>query len=150
MPAKKPVAVNDEFDLNAKLTPEELAEQQAFDAETEQGVRRNKAKQKAKFIDPEDDRKNWPTIRIEDEVGMPNYALLISGGTKKSGKSFTHEIQVMRNKDVQVPPSIVYNLQDAMTTKYTQRKNRETERNEMIPHNSSTIPWRIVKGGKYF
>lgn len=102
-----------------------------------------------KLIDPEDDRENWPTIIIDAADGMPNYEFVAAHGTKKNGSVFGHELQIMRGVEVQVPPSVVYGLRDTMATHYIQRRDPLTGQNIMIKQERSSIPWRLVKGGKY-
>lgn len=99
-------------------------------------------------IDPEDDRENWPTIYIDSEEGKPNYEYLAVHGTKKNGQPFGHELQVMREVSVQVPPSIVHMLRSAVSTHYSQRRGPDG-RNQLVRQNRSAIPWRLVDGGKY-
>ncbi len=107
-------------------------------------------KKNKKVLDPEMDKKNWPMIHIEMEEGKPNYEYLAAHGTMKDGRPFGHELQVMRGVDVQVPPSIVYMLQDAVSAHYVQRRDPTTGKMLMTRQDRSSIPWRMIKGGKYF
>jgi len=102
-----------------------------------------------KFIDPEDDRKNWPTIHIEMETGKPNYETFITYGTRQDGSRFGHDLQVMRSVDVQVPPSVVNNLREAIATHHVPMIDPNTGKERLVPQERSSIPWRLVKGGKY-
>jgi len=102
------------------------------------------------FIDPEDDRENWPTIRIESEEGKPNYEYVSAHGTKQNGDSFGHELQIMRGVDVKVPPSIVHTLMDAVSTHIFMRRDPITGRNIQDRQDRTACPWRLVRGGKYF
>jgi len=146
-PAKgKPSAAARKSSGGKKFTPppmDDAPEDEALDEEAPVDP------PKAKFIDPEDDRENWPTIRIEPEEGKPNYEYLAANGTKKNGESFGHELQVMRDVDVKVPPSIVYALQDTIAAHYSQRIDPSTGKMQLVRQNRSAIPWRLVKGGKY-
>lgn len=101
-----------------------------------------------KFIDPEDDRENWPTIHVEMEEGKPNYEYLAVSGTKKNGVPFSHRLQIMRGRDAQVPPSIVNMLRDAVSTHYSQRRDASGKM-QMIKQERSSIPWRLIKSGKH-
>ena len=133
MAAKKP-PVNDEFTVEALAAKEKAAA----------------AKVKiAKVIDPEDDKKNWPTIHVEMEEGKPNYEYLSVHGTKKDGKPFGHDLQLMRGVDVKVPPSVVHMLREAISAHYLQRRDPVSGRMQMIRQDRSSVPWRLVKGGKY-
>ena len=105
---------------------------------------------KAGAIDPEDDRDNWPVIHIEMEDGKPNFEYVAAHGTKRDGTPFGHELQVMRGVDAKVPPSIIYCLRDAVSDHYVQRRDPMTGQMTMEKQNRSAIPWRMVKGGKYF
>lgn len=131
------MAVNDDLDLGIDLTPETL---ESAPAPPKKG--------KGKEIDPEDDRENWPTITIDSEDGKPNYEYLAIHGTKKNGQPFDHELQVMREVEVKVPPSIVYMLRSATATHYSQRRNADGKM-ELVPQKRASIPWRLVDGGKY-
>lgn len=131
------MTANDDIDFGLDLAPEQPAPS-------------IKGKVKAaKEIDPEDDRANWPTIRIDAEEGMPNYAYVSANGTKKNGEPFGWDMQIMRGVDVQVPPSIVYCLQDAVATHIFMRRDPITGRNIQERQNRASIPWRLVRGGKY-
>lgn len=102
---------------------------------------------KSTKLDPEDDRANWPTIRIDDEEGKPNYEFLGAHGTKEDGSPFGHELQVMRGVDVQVPPSIVYMLRDAVSTHFTDTKDPVTGKIKRLRTDRKAIPWTLVKQG---
>ena len=108
-----------------------------------------KAKVK-KFIDPEDDRANWPVIRVGRVKGLPNFQFLAAAGTKKDGKPFGHELKVMRGIDVSVPPSILNMLQSTVKTDYEQTYDPETHAGILTAIDSPPIPYQLVKGGKYF
>jgi len=105
--------------------------------------------QMPKEIDPEYDRENWPTIMIDMEDGKPNYEFLSVHGTLKNGEPFDHDLKVMRGVNVQVPPSVVNMLRTAVSAHYTQRKDPVTGTNIMDRSDRSSIPWRLVRGGKY-
>lgn len=100
------------------------------------------------IVDPEDDRANWPTIYIDSEDGKPNYEFIAAHGTKKDGSPFDHELQVMREVNVKVPPSVVYLLQESTATHYAQRRGADG-RMQLVAQNRAPIPWRLVDGGKY-
>lgn len=102
-------------------------------------------------IDPEDDRDNWPTIFIDQEDEKPNYEVVSAFGTKTTDptKPVEHTMQIMRGVNVKVPPSIVYALRDAVSTRYTSRKDPSTGRSVMVPSKRSDVPWRLISGGKY-
>lgn len=100
------------------------------------------------FIDPEDDRVNWPTIIIDSEDGKPNYEFIAAHGTKKDGTPFDHELQVMREVEVKVPPSVIYLLRESTATHYTQRRGPDN-RVQLVAQKRAPIPWRLVDGGKY-
>lgn len=102
-----------------------------------------------RVIDPEDDRDHWPVIHIEAEEGKPNFEYLYAMGTKKNGDTFEHYLQVRRGENVSVPPSIVYALNDAVATHMRQVKNQATGLNDKIYYERSSLPWRLIKGGKY-
>lgn len=133
------MSVNDEFDLDNII----------------EGTPKNGKAEKLKKavatdeLDPEYDRDNWPTIRIEAENDKPNYEFLSAHGTMKNGQPFGHELQVMRGVDVQVPPSIVYALRDAVATHFQQRRDPVTGRMQMVRMDRSSVPWHLVKPGKY-
>lgn len=133
--------VNDEFSFDEII---EGAERPAA-----KGGKKVAPQHNAKAIDPEYDRENWPTIRIEAENDKPNYEFLSAHGTLKNGDPFDHELQVMRGVDVQVPPSIVYALRDAIASHYQQRRDPTNGRMQMVRMERSTIPWHLVKSGKY-
>lgn len=147
--------VNDEFDLDgidglaekpkAKVTPAKKTAKKAAPSKAEPEV----VEAERVVLDPEDDRENWPTIHVDSEEGKPNYEYLAAHGTKKNGSSFGHELQVMRGVDVKVPPSIVYNLQDAVSAHFSPSRDPLTGKNNLIRTNRSSIPWRLIKGGKY-
>lgn len=103
-----------------------------------------KAKGK-KFIDPEDDRENWPSIFIDFEDQKSNFEFLAVRGTKKDGSPFNHELKVQRGVNVKVPPSVVNMLRDSVTAKYDQpdltRPAVRTDR--------ASLPWRLIEKGKY-
>ena len=105
---------------------------------------------KASAIDPEDDRDNWPTIRIESVDGKPNYETIVCGGTRKNGKPFLHDLQIFRGHDVAVPPSVVNTLLEAVEAHHVPRRDPATGKSMLVKQNRSAIPWRMVKGGKYF
>ena len=102
------------------------------------------------FIDPEDDKDNWPVIIIDPVEGLSNYEFVAAHGTKKNGEAFSHECQIMRGVDVPVPPSIVNVLKIATSAKYKQVQDPITGTNRMVRTDQSSIPWRMVRGGKYF
>ena len=135
--------MNDEFNFEADV----LGEQPAKPKGSGKMLKAEVVQQKA--IDPEYDRENWPTIRLEAEDGKPNYEFLSAHGTLKTGEPFGHELQVMRGVDVQVPPSIVYALRDAVAAHYSQRQDPITGRMQMIKSERSSIPWHLVKAGKH-
>jgi hypothetical protein len=147
MPAKKKT-VNDEFDVG--VTDDDLAKVASAKVEDIPAPKKAAPKKAAKkALDPEDDRDNWPTIHIEMEENRPNYEYLASHGTKKDGTAFGHELQVMRGVDVKVPPSIVYMLRDAVAAHYVQRRDPVSNKMTMIRQDRSSIPWRLINGGKY-
>lgn len=100
-------------------------------------------------IDPEMDRENWPTIHIEMEDGKPNYEFVSASGTMKNGKPFGHDLQIMRGVDVQVPPSIVHVLRDAIATHHVPRRDPSNGKLKMERQDRSAVPWRLIKSGKY-
>lgn len=100
-------------------------------------------------IDPEEDRANWPTIRIESEKDKPNYEYVSAHGTMLNGKPFGWDMQIMRGVDVKVPPSIVRVLQDAVSTHYPTVIDPVTGAKKQLRQNRSAIPWTLVSGGKY-
>ncbi len=104
----------------------------------------------APFIDPEDDKDNWPVIMIDPEDGKPNYEFLSVSGTKKNGKPFNHDLQVMRGVHVPVPPSIVNMLNVAVSSHFTQIRDPQTGERKMVRDERSSVPWRLIKPGKYF
>jgi len=114
------------------------------------GKKKVDAPTKAAAIDPEDDRENWPTIRIESVDGKPNYETIVCGGTKKNGKPYLHELQILREQDVKVPPSAVNTLLEAVEAHHVPRRDPATGKSMLVKQNRSAIPWRMVKGGKYF
>ena len=102
------------------------------------------------FIDPEMDRENWPTIMIEMEEGKPNYEFVTSHGTMKDGKPFGHELQIMRGVEVQVAPSVVESLRCTVSTHFVPRRDPVTNRLMLDRQDRSSVPWKLVKAGKYF
>jgi hypothetical protein len=140
------MAVNDDFDLG----------------ETEEFVLPGKGKAPSKVevaeevlevvelveLDPEEDRANWPIIRLDSEEGKPNYEYIAAHGTMRNGQSFGHELQIMRGVEVQVPPSIVYVLRDMIATHHVPVRD-SSGRVKLERQNRSSIPWQLVKGGKY-
>lgn len=169
------MTVNEEFETNetgipdADVVAQMKAEKKAATAEKAAATRKaNKEKKEAadaekpdgklaaatkpaevKFIDPEMDRENWPTIIIEMEEGKPNYEFVTSHGTMKNNKPFGHELQIMRGVEVPVPPSIVESLQRTVATHFVPRRDPVTGRLNMERQDRSAIPWRLVKAGKY-
>ncbi len=119
------------------------------DLNNEFNLEEKEATKKKPMIDPEDDRKNWPTIMVDMEDDKPNYEFLAAHGTKKDGAPFSHELQVMRGVNVQVPPSIVYVLRDAISTHFIPIRNQTTGKMDLARQDRSALPWRLVKGGKY-
>lgn len=103
------------------------------------------AAKKAKALDPEEDKVNWPTIFIDFEDGKPNYEFLGVSGTMKDGRPFTHTLQVQRGVDVPVPPSVVNMLRDAKAMVGTQPDLTKP----MVRTNRSSLPWHLVEKGKY-
>jgi hypothetical protein len=103
-----------------------------------------------KFIDPEQDRDNWPVIKIARVKGRPNFHYCSASGTLKNGKPFNHELKVMRGVDVPVPPSIVNMLQTSERTEYEQSYDPISGRGFLEASNVPPIPWQLIKGGKYF
>jgi len=148
---------NEEFEVGAAIrTEEEVQEAAAVEANkrANRRARTDKAdaaaqKRAQKTLDPEQDKKNWPTIHIEMEEGKPNYEFLAVRGTMKTGRTFSHELQVMRGVDVQVPPSVVNMLRESVATYFAQQRNAITGKMDMIRQNRSSIPWRLITGGKY-
>jgi hypothetical protein len=104
---------------------------------------------KAKAIDPEDDRANWPVIHIDFEDGKPNYEYIGVAGTKRDGSPFTHNLQVQRGVDAAVPPSIVNMLRSTKEKRYRQVPDPQTGRMQMICTERSPMPWQLVEKGKY-
>jgi len=164
MTEEKTTSVNAEFDLEdaavqtIPASGSEKTEARRATAKKAAGAKEVKAKAAAKpkakrapakKLDPEMDRDNWPTVHIEMEEGKPNYEYLAAHGTMKDGRPFGHELQVMRGVDVQVPPSIVYALQDSIASHYVQRRDPVSGRQSMIRQDRSSIPWRLIKAGKY-
>lgn len=164
--AKATATVNSEFDLddqvqeadatlNTLATEDGAKDEQIAADKAAAKVKASKARtakiaaKKVVALDPERDRKNWPTIHLEAEEGKPNYEYLAAHGTMKNGDPFGHELQVMRGVDVQVPPSIVYVLQDAVGAHYAQSRDPVTGRMRMNKQDRSAVPWRLIKGGKY-
>lgn len=109
-----------------------------------------KSPKSPEFIDPEDDKENWPTIMIDPEKGAPNYEFVAAHGTKADGTPFGKDYQIMRGIEVAVPPSVVNVLKLAMATTYEQAQDPVTGKNKLIRQDRSSIPWRLVKPGKYF
>ncbi len=101
-------------------------------------------------IDPELDRENWPIIMIDNEDGKPNYEFVAAHGTLRNGDAFSRECQIMRGVEVPVPPSIVNVLNLAVSAHYKHVKDPETGNNKLVRSDRSSVPWRIVKPGKYF
>lgn len=146
---------NDEFDLNEALDGADVKPQKV------------PAKKAAKKIDPEDDRKNWPVIRIARVKGLPNFHYLSASGTRPGpmnsdgtpktdakdkpilGKPFNHELKVMRGVDVPVPPSIVNMLNSTFRTEYEQTYDPITGRGVLEASDVPPIPWQLVEKGKY-
>ncbi len=132
---------NEEFnldDLNETLNSAAAAPQEVPDAPVE------------KFIDPEDDRENWPIIKIGHVKGMPNFHFLGAAGTKQNGEPFGHELKVMRGVNSPVPPSVLHMLQDTVKTEYEQTFDDKGGFGERTPIDSPPIPYSLIKGGKYF
>ena len=100
-------------------------------------------------IDPELDRENWPVIRIDFEEGKPNYAVLSANGTMRNGQAFEHTLQIRRGDDVAVAPSVVYLLRDCVASHYVPVKDQQTGKTRMVRQERSSIPWTLVRGGKY-
>lgn len=156
--------MNEEFDLGADLgmTAEDLVPELALPKAKKKAAKKAAAVDPVPvaeaappvvpepFIDPEDDRDNWPTIRIDAEEGKPNYEYVSSHGTKQNGEPFGWDMQIMRGVDVKVPPSIVYCLQDAVSTHIYMRRDPITGRNIQERQDRTATPWRLVRGGKYF
>ncbi len=167
MADNKTDSLNDDFELDtppteeAKAAEAKAAEEAKAKAKAAEEAKAAKAKAakaakakaakaaKAKFIDPEKDRKNWPTIIVEMERGKPNYEYVSAHGTMKNGQPFGHDLQIMRGKEVQVPPSIVYALQDSISTHYIQVRDPVTGKRSLMGQDRSGVPWRLIKGGKY-
>lgn len=103
-----------------------------------------------KKVEPELDRGNWPTIIIDSEKGKPNWEFVAAHGTLKNGSPFSKECQIQRGVEVAVPPSIVRVLQLAVSTHFEQVPDPLTGKNRMIRQDRSSVPWRLVKPGKYF
>jgi hypothetical protein len=101
-------------------------------------------------IDPELDKENWPVITIDPVKGHPNYEFVAAHGTLKNGQPFSKECQIMRGVEVAVPPSIVNVLKIAVSASYTQVPDPLTGKNMMVRSDQSSVPWRLVKPGKYF
>ena len=143
------MSVNDEFDLGMddEVVLPPLAKPTKKKAARSEPVEEFVAE--PAFIDPEDDRENWPTIYIEMEDGKPNYEFVASHGTKKDGSSFGHDLQIMRGVDVQVPPSIVNTLKEMVATHYVPKRGPDG-RAFLDRQDRSSIPWKLVRGGKYF
>lgn len=157
--------VNDEFGVDDEgLSPKELIAKKALEeaaaaeAEKDMAAKASAKKPapqktppapKQKFIDPEDDRENWPTIRIELEDGKPNYEFISVHGTKQDGSPVGHDLQVMRGVDVKVPPSVVNALREAVSAHYVPRRDPQTGRNSLERQDRSAIPWQLVRAGKY-
>lgn len=141
--------MNEDFELGITDMPGEVPPAPPKKTKAAPAVPKAAPAAPVKQIDPEDDRANWPTIHIEMEADKPNYEFLLASGTKKDGSPFHHELQVMRGVDVQVPPSVVYALRDAVAAHYVQRRDPTTGRNHLIRMDRSAIPWRLIKAGKY-
>jgi hypothetical protein len=104
---------------------------------------------KAKVIDPEDDRKNWPVIEVDFEDQKPNFHYVSVAGTKKDGKPFQHDLKLQRGVEVPVPPSIVNMLRSTKKTVITQSQDPLTGRAVNHETERPPIPWRLVEKGKY-
>lgn len=100
-------------------------------------------------LDPERDRENWPVILLEMEDGKPNYEFISVHGTMQNGEPFDHDLQVMRGVEVAVPPAVVYMLRDAVSAHYVPKRDPITGKNRLERQDRSSIPWRLVSGGKY-
>ena len=105
-------------------------------------------------IDPEVDRKNWPTIQLSHEDGKLNYEYLGASGTHlgedgKTWKPFTHALQVMRGVPVKVPPSIVGMLQTSIEARFEDKTNPVTGRVELVRTERPALPWQLIDPGKY-
>jgi len=123
--------------------------------------------QVAKKIDPEDDRENWPVIRIARVKGLPNFHYCATSGTRPGpmmadgtpkldakgkpilGKPFNHELKVMRGVDVPVPPSIVNMLRTSERTEYEQQYDPTTGRGFLGASEVPPIPWQLVEKGPH-
>jgi len=101
-------------------------------------------------IDPERDKDNWPTIIIDMENEKPNYEYVAAHGTMRDGSPFSRECQIQRGVEVKVAPSIVRVLQTAVSAHFVQRPDPITGKMIMDRQDRSSIPWRLVKAGKYF
>jgi len=135
-----PLGLNNEFDT---LTTVDQASQKASVV----GPKKI-ATQPKKVVDPEDDRENWPTIMINTEEGKPNYETVIVHGTKKDGTLFGHDLQIMRGVPVQVPPSVVYDLQDAIATHMVSGKDFEGKQ-VLRRFDRPSVSWNLIDKGKY-
>jgi len=102
-------------------------------------------------IDPEDDRKNWPTIFIDFEEGKSNFEFITTSGTKNNGAPFQHDLQIQRGVAVKVPPSVVHSLRDAVSTQYRSVPDpaQGGRKNKLISYDKSALPWQLIDSGKY-
>lgn len=107
-----------------------------------------KAAPKKKVLDPEDDRANWPTISISSEDGKPNYETVIVYGTKQDGTPFGHDLQIMRDTPVKVPPSVVNALKEAVSAHFHPKRG-EDGRQKLVRQDRPSIPWQLIDKGKY-
>lgn len=139
--AKKIVGqVNEEFDilgLNEPVPPTDDEDEAQSDVAVA-----------VEDLDPEDDRANWPTIMINTEEGKPNYETVIVHGTKKNGTPFGHDLQIMRGVPVKVPPSVVYDLQDAVATHVIATKDRDGKQ-ILVRQDRPGVSWNLIDKGKY-
>jgi hypothetical protein len=131
--------MEDEFGLGTEFTEEPIVAKKPA----------TKKAAPAEEIDPERDRDNWPVIYIEREKDRPNYEFLQVQGTYRDGSPLIHQLRVMRGVDVAVPPSIVRMLRDSIATHYEQRLDPMTNTITMERSDRSSVPWRLVSGGKY-
>lgn len=129
------MSVNDEFDWGlGEETPAEPKEAKS---------------KKAKKLDPEEDRANWPTIQIAFEDAKPNFEFIGVAGTMKDGRPFSHQLRVQRGVDVQVPPSVVNMLRSTKQAHYHQKADAQTGRMELVRTDRPPLPWQLIDKGAY-
>lgn len=108
------------------------------------------AEKAAKFEAPVDERMIDNTREVKDELNLQKKVKLMIPSTEHDRQPVPVGINgyvflIERDKEVQVPESVVQVLRDAKLTTYKQKKREDGEGNELIPIVSQRWAFQILQ-----